>query len=66
MVWFDLLSSATSGRRVVIGHANGVISVDLAESTDAHRESVRVWLDEGYRTMLGHSGTRSGTTTGRC
>ena len=51
---FDLLSSATSGQRVVIGHANGVISVDLAESTDAHRESVRVWLDEAYRTMLGH------------
>ena len=45
---FDLLSSATSGQRVVIGHANGVISVDQAESTDAHRESVRVWLDEAY------------------
>jgi hypothetical protein len=51
---FDLLSSATSGQRVVIGHANGVNSVDLAESTDPHRESVRVWLDEAYRTMLGH------------
>ena len=51
---FDLLSSASSGERVVIGHAGGVISVDLAESADAHRESVRVWLAEDYRTMLGH------------
>ena len=51
---FDLLSSRTSGTPVVIGHSNGVITIDLAESLDAHRESLRVRLGEPYRTMLGH------------
>jgi len=51
---FDLLSSESGDGPVMIGHAGGVISIDLAESSDRHRESVRVWLDESYRTMLGH------------
>jgi hypothetical protein len=50
---FDLLSSR-SGTPVVIGHADGVITIDLAESLDAHREALRVRLGEPYRTMLGH------------
>lgn len=50
---FDLLSSR-SGEPVVIGHADGVITIDLAESLDAHREALRVRLGEPYRTMLGH------------
>jgi hypothetical protein len=49
---FDLLSSVD--RKVVIGHANGVITIDLAEGDNAHREKVRARLDEPYRTMLGH------------
>ncbi|GAB3526687.1 zinc-binding metallopeptidase family protein [Arthrobacter monumenti] len=49
---FDLLSSVNAD--VVIGHRNGVITIDLAESEDAHREKVRAKLDEPYRTMLGH------------
>ena len=51
---FDLLSSRTSGTPVIIGHAGGVITIDLAESLDAYRESLRVKLGEPYRTMLGH------------
>ena len=51
---FDLLSSYSSGERVVIGHAGGVITIDLVESLDAYRESLRVHLGEPYRTMLGH------------
>ncbi|MBB3749127.1 hypothetical protein FHT44_001588 [Mycolicibacterium sp. BK634] len=50
---FDLLSSF-SGERITIGHANGVITIDLVESLDAYRESLRVRLGEPYRTMLGH------------
>ena len=38
----------------MIGHANGVITIDLVESLDAYRESLRVRLGEPYRTMLGH------------
>jgi hypothetical protein len=49
---FDLLSSVDEN--VVIGHENGIITIDLAESDDAHREKVRANLAEPYRTMLGH------------
>jgi hypothetical protein len=51
---FDVLSSYSSGERVVIGHADGVITIDLVESLDAYRERLRVHLGERYRTMLGH------------
>jgi hypothetical protein len=49
---FDLLSSVKEN--VVIGHAAGVITINLAESDDAYRERMRTQLDEPYRTMLGH------------
>lgn len=49
---FDLLSSA--GHSVVTGHDNGIITVDLAEGDDLHREEMRVNMDEPYRTLLGH------------
>ncbi len=49
---FDLLSSVNEN--VVIGHANGLITIDLAESEAAHRMQVRENLGEPYRTMLGH------------
>jgi hypothetical protein len=49
---FDLLSSEVEP--VTTGHADGVITVDLAESDDARRESRRAQFDEPYRTMLGH------------
>ncbi len=49
---FDLLSS--THEPVVTGHASGVITLDLAEGDDVHREQMRVELDEPYRTVLGH------------
>lgn len=49
---FDLLSSAKGP--VTTGHADGIITIDLAEGDDPHREALRVQLDEPYRTMLGH------------
>lgn len=49
---FDMLSSVEEN--VVIGHADGVITIDLAEGDDAHRVKVQAELDEPYRTMLGH------------
>lgn len=51
---FDLLSSISLGRPVTIGHADGIISLDLAESLDDRREALRIRLGEPYRTMLGH------------
>lgn len=49
---FDLLSSSTAS--VVTGHDDGVITVDLAEANDPHREQLRIEMDEPYRTLLGH------------
>ncbi|MFF0815597.1 putative zinc-binding metallopeptidase [Rhodococcus sp. NPDC003318] len=49
---FDLLSSRD--RPVTTGHASGVITLDLAEGDDAHREQLRVAMAEPYRTLLGH------------
>jgi hypothetical protein len=52
---FDLLSSAGgAGGGVVTGHADGLITLDLAETDPAHRESMRQQLHEPYRTVLGH------------
>ena len=42
------------GAKITIGHADGVITIDLSESDDAYRERMRAELDEPYRTMLGH------------
>jgi hypothetical protein len=49
---FEMLSSR--GRSVTTGHQGGVITLDLSESDDAHREFVRQQLGEQYRTVLGH------------
>jgi hypothetical protein len=49
---FEFLSSRN--RSVTTGHAGGVITLDLSESDDAHREFVRQQLGEPYRTVLGH------------
>jgi len=49
---FDLLSSELE--KVMTGHHNGVITLDLAEGDDVHREQLRVEMDEPYRTLLGH------------
>jgi hypothetical protein len=51
-VAFELLSAR--GRNVITGHDSGVITLDLSESDDAHREFVRQQLGEPYRTVLGH------------
>ncbi|BDV30732.1 hypothetical protein Microterr_13920 [Microbacterium terricola] len=51
---FDLISSLSTGSPVMIGHANGIITLDLAESLDDRREALRVRLGEPYRTVLGH------------
>jgi hypothetical protein len=49
---FDMLSSES--QKVVTGHHNGVITLDLAEGDDVHREQLRIAMDQPYRTLLGH------------
>lgn len=55
---FDLLSSVAES--VTIGHADGVVTIDLAETEASHREKLKAQLDEPYRTMLGHFRHESG------
>jgi hypothetical protein len=49
---FDLLSSEFE--KVFTGHEDGVITLDLAEGDDVHREQLRIAMAEPYRTLLGH------------
>lgn len=45
---------------VSTGHAQGLITVNLAEADDASRELQRVRMGESYRTLLGHFRHESG------
>lgn len=49
---FDLLSSEHED--VTTGHADGLITLDLAEADDAHRIRMREQMQEPQRTLLGH------------
>jgi hypothetical protein len=55
---FDFLSGSGAtfqeGPQIVTGHAQGLITIDIAEADDAERESHRQDMAEPYRTLLGH------------
>ncbi len=51
---FDLLRSPTDGPRVMTGHADGLVTINIEEADDAERERIRTELHEPYRTLLGH------------
>ncbi len=51
---FDLLSSAPSGPRVITGHKNGLITLNIEEADDVRREQIRTAMREPYRTLVGH------------
>jgi hypothetical protein len=53
-VAFDLLRAPPGGPRVVTGHANGIVTLDIEEADDVHRERVRAAMGEPARTLLGH------------
>jgi hypothetical protein len=43
-----------SAPRPLTGHADGLITINLAEADDAERERRRLAMHEPYRTLLGH------------
>lgn len=53
---FDFKSDENSqdGKRVLTGHANGVITMNIEEADDVEREMAKNNMDEVYRTVLGH------------
>jgi hypothetical protein len=57
---FEFLADADRDTPVMTGHANGVITVNIAEADDAERERRRTAMFEPYRTLLGHMRHESG------
>jgi hypothetical protein len=53
-------SDVPDAPRVLTGHAQGVITVNVAEADDAERERRRHDMHEPYRTLLGHFRHESG------
>lgn len=53
-VAFHFLEETDSTKRVLTGHDDGLITLNIAEADDAHREDVRTRMHEPYRTLLGH------------
>ncbi|WP_437678577.1 zinc-binding metallopeptidase family protein [Sorangium sp. So ce131] len=51
---FDFLASLPDGPRVMTGHADGVITLNIEEADDPTRERIRAAMREPYRTLLGH------------
>ncbi|WP_409521469.1 putative zinc-binding metallopeptidase [Pseudomonas sp.] len=51
---FDLLGTDAEGQNPMTGHSGGLITLNVAEADDAHRERMRAQLHEPYRTLLGH------------
>ena len=53
-VAFEFLEDSPEGKRVLTGHDNGLITLNVAEADDAQREKARAQMHEPYRTLLGH------------
>lgn len=51
---FEFLEETSTEQRVLTGHDEGVITLNIAEADDAQRERIRVSMHEPYRTLLGH------------
>jgi hypothetical protein len=57
---FQFLEDGVSDQTVMTGHANGVITLNIAEADPAERERTREQMQERYRTLLGHFRHESG------
>lgn len=51
---FDLLRSPENGGRVLTGHRDGLITMNIEEADDVKREQTRTSMHEPYRTLVGH------------
>lgn len=53
-IQFDFKADDNSQERVLTGHANGLITMNIEEADDVEREMAKNNMDEVYRTVLGH------------
>jgi hypothetical protein len=51
---FEFLEQVSTEHKVLTGHDEGVITLNIAEADDARREHIRMSMHEPYRTLLGH------------
>jgi hypothetical protein len=53
---FDFMADdeANAEQKILTGHDNGVITLNIAEADDVEREMTRKGMAEVYRTVLGH------------
>lgn len=51
---FDFLESSPGGPPILTGHAQGLITLNVAEADPDYREKNRERLTEPYRTLIGH------------
>jgi len=57
---FAFKSDGQNGERVLTGHCDGLVTINLKEADSPAREQTRVALGERYRTLLGHFRHESG------
>jgi len=57
---FQFLEDEGAGKRVLTGHDNGLITLNIAEADPVERERAREQMHEPYRTLLGHFRHESG------
>ena len=57
---FAFKHDGPNGERVLTGHCDGLVTINVAEADPAARELTRVRLGERYRTLLGHFRHESG------
>ena len=51
---FDFVASKYEGEKVITGHENGVITLNIEEADETARTRNKLNLGERYRTLLGH------------
>lgn len=57
---FQFLEDVSPQQRVLTGHDEGVITLNIAEADDVMREKVRTHLQEPFRSLVGHFRHESG------
>lgn len=57
---FSFLEDGQDGERVLTGHCDGMVTINVKEADTTTREQTREKLGERYRTLLGHFRHESG------
>ena len=51
---FDFMADSSPAERVITGHDNGIITLNIEEADEGERVKHKMHLGEKYRTLLGH------------